>query len=147
MCNHAAMRCPWTDGTAFGVGVCRRRDLTLFVTYRQILTYWGCGYSDMRVIRFPIFLGAAASRRKRSDGQSTATGCAATLRGHGDKPAPATWVGMFIGMWRASHINTQTSPTGLVPEAAPRPNYLRCQSLAVRRLRASCERCVEIHPR
>ena len=44
-CVRAAMRSPWTDGTAFGVGVCRRRDLTLFVTYRQILPYWGCGYS------------------------------------------------------------------------------------------------------
>ena len=44
-CVRAAMRSPSTDGTAFGVGVCRRRDLTLFVTQRQILTYWGCGYS------------------------------------------------------------------------------------------------------
>ena len=31
--------------TAFGVGVCRRRDLTVFVTYCQILPYWGYGYS------------------------------------------------------------------------------------------------------
>ena len=36
-CVRARMRSPWTDGTAFGVEACRRRDLRLFVTYSQIL--------------------------------------------------------------------------------------------------------------
>ena len=44
-CGRARMRCPWTVGIGVGREACARSDLTLFVTYRQILPYWGCGYS------------------------------------------------------------------------------------------------------
>ena len=40
-CVHAAEQRPWTDGTAFGVEACRRRDLRIFVTYSQIFTVLG----------------------------------------------------------------------------------------------------------
>ena len=45
-CGRARMRCPWTVGIGVGREECARWDLTLFVTYRQILRSWGCGYSD-----------------------------------------------------------------------------------------------------
>ena len=46
-CERARMRCPWTVGIVVGREECARSDLRFFVTYSQILPYWGCGYSDL----------------------------------------------------------------------------------------------------
>ena len=45
-CERVRMRCPWTVGIVVGREECARSDLRVFVTYSQILLYWGCGYSQ-----------------------------------------------------------------------------------------------------